>query len=139
MQASEAGLFTPSKNGGVAEFLFQRCKLEFMKQERQRRTYLLGVWLTPWEHDQILTRWHQSTCRGLGEYARKILFGKRVIVRHRNQSLDDLMAELILLRGELNFIIHNYDRRDSEWGTINKKITEIKTAINRIDDKWLQS
>jgi hypothetical protein len=110
-----------------------------MKQERQRRTYLLGVWLTPWERDQILTRWHQSTCRGLGEYARKILFGKRVTVRQRNQSLDDLMVELILLRGELNFIIHNCDQRDAAWEGLNQKINEIKTAINRIDDKWLQS
>jgi hypothetical protein len=130
---------TPSKNGGVGEFLSARCKLKFMRPKRQNRTYLLGVRLTPWEHDQIITSWHQSTCRGLGAYVRKILFGKRVTVRYRNQSLDDLMAELILLRGELNFIIHHYDQHNPAWENINQKITEIKVTINRIDDKWLQS
>ena len=138
MQASEAGLFTPSKNGGVAEFLFQRCKLEFMKQERQRhRNIVFRVTLQ--ERDEIITRWRQSTCRYLSEYMRKIIFGKVITIRHRNQSLDDLMAELIFLRGELNFIIQNYNRHDPSWETVNQKITEIKTAINRIDDKWLQS
>jgi hypothetical protein len=135
----EATALTPSKNGGVMDILSVRCKLKLMRPDRQNRTYLLGVRLTSWEHDQIITRWHQSTCRGLGGYVRKILFGKRVTVRYRNQSLDDLMAELILLRSELNFIVHNCDQRNPLWEIISQHITEIKATINRIDDQWLQS
>jgi hypothetical protein len=109
-----------------------------MKQQQQRRRHIYFC-VTLQEYDQIATSCHQSTCRNLSEYIRKTLLGKAVTIRHRNQSLDDLMAELILLRGELNFIIHNYNRNDSAWEAINQKIKEIKTAINHIDDQWLHS
>jgi hypothetical protein len=129
-----------------------------MTQEKENRTHHICVRLTPREYDFISTRWRQSTCRQISEYLRKILLDKPITVRHRNQSLDDLMATLILLRGELNFIGHNYNQvvkklhqlRDFEhiaswlrqhegaWETVNQKITEIKFTISHIDDQWLQ-
>jgi hypothetical protein len=129
-----------------------------MTQEKENRTRRIYVRLTLREYDLITTRWRQSTCRELSEYLRKIMLNKPVTIRHRNQSLDDLMATLILLRGELNFIGHNYNQvvkklhqlRDFEyiaswlrqhegaWEAVYQKITEIKTTINHIDDQWLQ-
>jgi hypothetical protein len=130
----------------------------FMTQERQSRIHRITLRLTPSEYDLITTRWRQTITRDLSEYLRKIIFDKPVTVRHRNQSLDDLMAALILLRGELNFIGYNYNQvvkklhqlRDFEnianwlrqhegaWETVNQKITEIKATISHIDDQWLQ-
>jgi hypothetical protein len=130
-----------------------------MTQEKQNRTQHIHLRLTPREYDCITTRWRQSTCPKLSLYLRNVLLEKPVTVRHRNQSLDDLMAALILLRGELNFIGHNYNQvvkklhqhsefepianwlrqHEDAWETVNQKITEIKTTINHIDDQWLQS
>jgi septal ring factor EnvC (AmiA/AmiB activator) len=133
-------------------------KLKRSGQEKQNRTRHLRLVLTPAEYELITTRWHKTTCRGLSEYLRKIMFGKPVIVRHRNQSLDDLMGTLILLRCELNLVVQNHHQvvkqlnqlregasienwlreHETAWETINQKITEIKAAINKIDDEWLQ-
>jgi hypothetical protein len=130
-----------------------------MTDQKQNRTRHIRLRLTPREYDLISTRWRQSTCRELSGYLRKILLGKPVTVRHRNQSLDDLIQALILLRGELNFIGHNYNQvvkklhqlrdfdrigrwleeHETGWQIVDQKITEIKTVISHIDDKWLQS
>lgn len=130
-----------------------------MTPEKQNRTRQIRLRLTPREYDSITTRWRQTATRDLSEYLRKIIFDKPVTVRHRNQSLDDLMATLVLLRGELNFIGHNYNQvvkklhqlrdfeyiaswlqhHDCAWETVNQKITEIKATISHIDDQWLQS
>jgi hypothetical protein len=126
--------------------------------EKQNRTRRLFLRLTPREFDLISTRWRHTTSRDRSEYLRKILFDKPITVLHRNQSLDDLMAALILLRAELNFIGHNYSQvakslhqlhemepiaswlrqHEGAWETVNQKITEIKATISHIDDKWLQ-
>lgn len=129
-----------------------------MTQEKQNRTCHIRLRLTPREYDLLNLRWHGTTCRELSDYLRKIIFNKPVTVRHRNQSLDDLMAALILLRGELNFIGHNYNQvvkklhqmrevenigawlllHERAWETVNLKITEIKALISHIDDQWLR-
>jgi hypothetical protein len=133
--------------------------IHFMTQERQNRTRDIHLRLTPSEYEIITTRWRQTITRDLSEYLRKVIFDKPVTVRHRNQSLDDLMAALILLRGELNFIGHNYNQvvkklhqlrelepienwlrqHEGAWEIVNQKITEIKATISHIDDQWLQS
>jgi len=76
----------------------------------------------------------------------------------RNQSMDDFMAELILLRNELNAIGNNYNQVVKKlhtmesiaefklWFLINesakeslvKKVDEIKLRINQFSDKWSQ-
>jgi hypothetical protein len=129
-----------------------------MKQEKENRTHQIAVWLTPSEYDLLHTRWRQSTARTFREYLRKILFGKPITIRHRNQSLDDVMITLILLHTELSIIGHNCARvieklhglreiepvanwlreHDGAWQAVDQKITEIKAAISQIDDKWLQ-
>ncbi len=129
-----------------------------MTREKQNRSCQISVWLTPREYDLINTRLRQTTSRGFGEYLRKILFNKPITVRHRNQSLDDVMAALILLHGELSLIRHNHDQvleklhelreikpianwlreHEGAWEAVDQKITEIKATISQIDDKWLQ-
>jgi hypothetical protein len=129
-----------------------------MKQGKQNRTCQVKVQLTPRELDHINTRWHGSTYRKRSEYFRKLLLRKPVTIRHRNQSLDDLMATLIPLRGELNSIGQNYNQvagklnllrnlgqidtwlreHEATWETVHLKITEIKAIISHIDDLWLQ-
>jgi hypothetical protein len=130
-----------------------------MANEKQNRTKHIRLRLTPREYDMISTRWHRTTCRELSVYLRNILLNKPITVRHRNESLDDLIQALVLLRGELNFVGHNYNQvviklhrlrdfdnigrwlveHEAAWQVVDRKITEIKTVISNIDDKWLQS
>jgi hypothetical protein len=109
-----------------------------MTQEKQNRIRYIRVHFTPLEFDCVNTHWRQSTHRKRSEYLRNLMLGKPVIVRHRNHSLDDLMAALIPLREELNPIGRNYNH-EAAWELVSIKITEIKTIISHIDDQWLQS
>src|SRR5207302_1418170 len=49
----------------------------------------------------IHKRFSSSTCRKLSEYVRDVLLNKPIIIKQRNQSLDDFMTEMIKLRNEL--------------------------------------
>jgi hypothetical protein len=89
---------------------------------------------------------------------RYVLLEKKITVFKRNKSMDDFMAELILLRSELNAIGKNYNQVVKKlnsmqsiteikvWFLINesakeslvKKVDEIKLRINQFSDKWSQ-
>jgi len=130
-----------------------------MEQDKINRTGLLQVRLTPKELKAIRDKFSKSTSRKLSDYVRKVLLDKPVTIYTRNQSLDDFMKEMTLLRNELNAIGSNYNQvvkrlhslRHFEelksWLILNesskqillKKVDEIKSKINQINDQWLQS
>lgn len=134
-------------------------KVRVMKDEKLARTELLQVRLTLRETEQIHNSFSNSTCRKLSDYVRKKLLDKPVFVYTRNQSLDDFMAEMIRLRGELNAIGNNYNQvvkrlhtlqqlpEIKSWLILNesskqillKKVEEIKSKISQINDQWLRS
>ncbi|RYE28357.1 MAG: plasmid mobilization relaxosome protein MobC [Sphingobacteriales bacterium] len=130
-----------------------------MRETKTARTELLQVRLTIKETEQIHNTFSKSTCRKLSDYVRKKLLDKPISIYTRNHSLDDFMAEMILLRGELNAIGNNYNqvvkrlhtlsdiREIKTWLLVNesskhmllKKVEEIKSKISQINDQWLQS
>ena len=129
-----------------------------MSAEKINRSRLLQVRLTAKELEKIHTKFSQSTCRKLSDYIRKVLLDKPITVNQRNQSLDDFMAEMIVLRNELNAIGNNFNQTVKRlhalqqideiktWLILNEtarqiilnKIGEIKSKINQINDQWLQ-
>lgn len=129
-----------------------------MREQKINRTKHLHVRFTIKEYDKINTQFGQSTCRKISEYVRKILLDKPIRVNHRNQSLDDLMTELIALRNDLNAIGNNYNQvvkrlhtmQDltelKSWLILNEKaklmmsekVNEIKLKIGQINDRWLR-
>jgi len=129
-----------------------------MSAEKINRDQLLQVRLTTKELERIHNKFSQSTSRKLSDYVRKVLLDKPITVNQRNQSLDDFMAEMILLRNELNAIGNNFNQTVKRlhalqqideiktWLLLNEtarqiivsKITEIKSKINQIDSQWLQ-
>lgn len=129
-----------------------------MKEQKINRTKLLHVRFTVQEFDKINAHFSKSNCRKISEYIRKILLDKPIKVYHRNQSLDDVMAVLILLKDELNAIGNNYNQvvkklhsmqhcsEVSTWLLLHEtglkiltdKIAEIKSRISQINDQWLQ-
>ncbi|MFT4155189.1 plasmid mobilization protein [Parafilimonas sp.] len=129
-----------------------------MTEEKINRSELLQVRLTPKESERIHQKFSHSTCRKFSDYVRKKLLDKPIAIYTRNQSLDDFMAEMIVLRNELNAIGNNYNQivkrlhslqhveEIKTWLLLNesskqillKKVDEIKSKINQINEQWLQ-
>ena len=129
-----------------------------MSEKKQKRTKWVHVRLTPDEYKKIDDRFSATTCRKISDYARKLLLQKPVTIYTRNESLDDFMTEMILLRNELNALGNNYNQvvkkmhtlehlhEFKSWVLLNEqqqqrlllKVGEIKEKINSISDKWLQ-
>jgi hypothetical protein len=100
----------------------------------------------------------KTTCNSLGEYIRSVLLKEPVIIRFRNQSADDFLEEILLLRKELNAIGNNFNQLvhklytlDSipdikAWATLNEaskknfmnKVAEIGEKVSEIYEKLAQ-
>ena len=110
------------------------------------------------EYDNIYKQFQQTTCRKLSEYARKVLLKKPVVFKYRNQSADDFLAEMILLKNELSAIGNNFNQAVKRLHTLDhysqmrswlllydfthrsflNKTDEIKERLNQIYELWLQ-
>jgi len=129
-----------------------------MGKENSNRTRIIGLRLTPTEYAKVERKWKASTCRKLSDYVRYNLFEKPVTNYYRNQSLDEFMAEMVLLRNELNHIGNNFNQAVKRLHTLNQiaefrswliayeverktlfnKVDEIKKHVQKIAESWLQ-
>ena len=128
-----------------------------MKEETNKSKWL-HLRLSNDEHAQIHKAFSKTTCQKLSDYARKILLGKPMVSKYRNQSLDDFMAEMIRLRQELNAVGNNFNQavkklhtadyasQVQQWAiayeltkrSVQKSIENIENTISKIADQWLQ-
>ena len=129
-----------------------------MTGKKNNRTRFVGLRFTPDEYDKIEQRRQTTTTKHVSEYIRRVLLNKELTVGIRNKSLDDFMAEMILLRVELNHIGTNFNQAVKKLNTLShiaefkawlsqyendkqnllNKINSIKEKINQISDQWLQ-
>lgn len=129
-----------------------------MGRENSNRTRIIGLRLTPGEYAKIERKWKASTCRKLSDYVRHNLFEKPVTSYYRNQSLDEFMAEMVILRNEMNHIGNNFNQAVKRLNTLNQiaefrswliayevekktlfnKVDEIKKHVQKIAESWLQ-
>ncbi|WP_199742848.1 plasmid mobilization protein [Flavobacterium sp. LS1P28] len=130
-----------------------------MERENSNRTRIVGLRFTPEEYAKIERKWKASTCRKLSDYIRKHLFNKPINTTYRNQSLDDMTLEMMLLYKQLNAIGNNFNQAVKKLHTLDQipefkvwiisseqdkkillnKVEEIKICIQKISEKWLQS
>ncbi|MFH6997386.1 plasmid mobilization protein [Flavobacterium sp. FlaQc-57] len=130
-----------------------------MKRENSNRTRIVGLRFTPEEYAKIEKKWKASTCRKLSDYIRRHLFEKPITTIYRNQSLDEMIHEMIQLFKQLNGIGNNFNQAVKKLHTLNQipefkiwiisaeldkkilfdKIDEIKNYIRKISEKWLRS
>ncbi|PTS89431.1 plasmid mobilization relaxosome protein MobC [Flavobacterium sp. HMWF030] len=130
-----------------------------MKRENSNRTRIVGLRFTPEEYTKIEKKWKASTCRKLSDYIRRHLFEKSINTIYRNQSLDDMVHEMMQLFKQLNGIGNNFNQAVKKLHTLNQipefkvwiisaeldkkilfdKIDEIKNYIRQISEKWLRS
>lgn len=129
-----------------------------MKETKQIRTKWLTVRLTETEENKLNKFFKRTTSSTLSEYVREVLLKQPVTVLYRNQSADDFLSEMILLKKELNAIgknfnqavhkLHTLDRIADikAWAILNEnskkifmnKLTEIENKMNEIYIQWLQ-
>ncbi|UPZ36519.1 plasmid mobilization relaxosome protein MobC [Sphingobacterium sp. PCS056] len=126
--------------------------------ENQAKTKWLHVRLSEEEYRTVNKHFGTSTSRKLSQYVRDKLLERPIVKAYRDKSNDDLMAELIPLRLELNRIGNNYNQavkklhtlktigefkawimqHDIEKQTLFNKIEEIKNLIQKYAERWLQ-
>ena len=129
-----------------------------MKETKQVRKGWLTVRLNEDEEKKLNKFFSRTTSGSLSEYARDVLLREPVNVIYRNQSADEFLTEMILLKKELNAIgnnfnqavhkLHTLDRvpEIKAWAILNesskkvfiKKVDEIKEKMNQIYQQWSQ-
>jgi hypothetical protein len=81
-----------------------------MKPQHPKRTKWLTIRMTPEEYQQLEALARQTVPPSVSDYGRRVLLGKPVVKRFRNQSLDDFLADMLQLRHELNHIGTNFNQ-----------------------------
>ena len=129
-----------------------------MKETKQVRKGWLTVRLNEDEEKKLNKFFSRTTSGSLSEYARDVLLKEPVNIIYRNQSADEFLAEMILLKKELNAIGNNFNQAVKNLHTLNQisefrhwlvtyeiekkilfnKMDEIKNHIRKIGEKWLQ-
>jgi hypothetical protein len=110
------------------------------------------------EEKKLKKLYGRTTSNGLSEYARAVLLKEPVTVLYRNQTADEFLAEMILLKKELNAIGNNFNQavhklhildqvpEIKSWAIVNednkkafmKKVDKIKEKMSQIHEQWLQ-
>jgi len=129
-----------------------------MKETKKARTKWLTIRLDEDEEKKINRFYNRTTSNSLSEYARDVLLKEPITILYRNQTADEFLAEMILLKKELNAIGNNFNQAVhrlhtldhvadiKSWIILNerskeffmKKIEEIKEKMNQIYQQWLQ-
>lgn len=79
-----------------------------MDKQQPRRTTWITIRMSEEEHQEAERLCKATTCQSLCEYARKAVLAKPVVMRYRNQSLDDFMTGMLDLQTELQAIGKNF-------------------------------
>lgn len=129
-----------------------------MNQEKSNLTRKVTVRFKPEEYSKVNVSFKGTTKKKLSEYIRFVLLEKPVTVYTRDQSVDDLMTELVRLRNELSAIGSNFNqlvkrlhtagqfqeikalalRCENDQEKFTEKVKEINLKIAEMSDKWWQ-
>ncbi|WJS93376.1 plasmid mobilization relaxosome protein MobC [Flavobacterium johnsoniae] len=129
-----------------------------MKEKNTNRIKWVHLRLTTEEMNLLQRRFEKSLCPKLSDFARKNMLGKPVILKYRNQSVDDFILEISRLRADLNAVGNNYNQmvkklhtlqqipefRDWIYASLEQKeilfnsIEKIKNCVLKLAEKWLQ-
>ena len=97
------------------------------------QTRFLSIRLSPDEYKEVYQYLQQSTCRSLTEYVKKVLTNKPVTVKVRDQSREDVLQQLTMIKSKLETLVDRQAPEDVE--RLHKEVLEIKTSIREIAEK----
>lgn len=124
----------------------------------ENRSRIIGLRVTQKEFVKLEKRWQESTCSKLSAYVRNCIFDKPITTIVRDGSMDEMMAQLTLLRRELNAIGNNFNQSVKKLHTLNQlpefrawlvsyeierktlfnKVDEVKDNVRKLAEKWLR-
>lgn len=130
-----------------------------MRKDDPSKIRAVYVGLNPEEYSRFEHLYKATTCRTMSHFIRCALFNKKITTLYRNQSLDDLIEELVVVNEQINTIrstieqlvidLHSHPQIDGfaaymeslecEIRKHGKKISQIKKQIEKVTQKWLQS
>ena len=128
------------------------------KKEAEVRNIIFKLRLNEVEKNELQKLHEKSTERDLSAYVRKVALREPVIVKYRDESVDEILECLLLFKKELNGISNNFNQAVKKLHSIDKipefrfwierhsslhdivltKIDEIKLYMKQINEKWLQ-
>lgn len=128
------------------------------KDKRMIRNKIITLRMNEDEFSTLVKNRQKTTEKTNSNYLRKLALHKAVTVKTRNTSMDELSAELILLRKEINHIGNNFNQAVHKlhtldkipefrvWVTVYEKTRQdvqavavkLCTEIKKWSDKWLQ-
>jgi len=102
-------------------------------QTATMQTRFLSIRLSPDEYKEVYQHLQQSTCRSLTEYVKKVLTNKPVNVKVRDQSREDVLQLLTMIKSRLETLIDK--QAPAEAVQLEKEVAEIKSSIREIAEK----
>lgn len=88
----------------------------------------IALLLSQEDYDKLYLAWKGSVCQTLSEYVRRVLMGKTVVVRVRNESMENFLEIAVDLKNELVKVSSNCND-DSELLPLVKDILELMKKI----------
>lgn len=118
----------------------------------------MHVRFTEREYESLTKKFQKTISNQLSHYVRNVLLERPIIIKYRNESMDTVMEELILLREELNAIGNNFNQAvkklhalkqipefrqwiatsEGIYDLLNSRTNHIQQRISQMSDKWLQ-
>ncbi|HEV7780314.1 MAG TPA: plasmid mobilization relaxosome protein MobC [Chitinophagaceae bacterium] len=125
---------------------------------KEKRNKWKNIRFTENELECLQRKFQHSTSSQLSHYMREILLGRPVVIKYRNESLDNFMEELIAMKKELNAIGHNLNQAVKKLHTlktipefrnwiakqenmqqeVEQRTIQIEQRISKMWEKWLQ-
>ena len=96
----------------------------------------LSIRLSAEELQEVYDHQHQSTCRSLTEYVKKVLTAKPVTVKVRDESKEDTLQQLIAIKNKLDALAEQTEPAVN--GSLIGEISDIKVSIRKIAETCSQ-
>jgi|SRR5579859_2399076 len=96
----------------------------------------LSIRLSAEELQEVYSHQHQSTCRSLTEYVKKVLTAKPVTVKVRDESKEDTLQQLIAIKNRLDHLAEKTEPASN--GSLLGEIADIKSSIRKIAETCSQ-
>ena len=79
-------------------------------RKREKRTRKFTVRFTETEYTTLERKFRTTTSSQMSQYIRNAVLSRPLVIKYRNESLDQFMEELIQLKQELNAIGNNFNQ-----------------------------
>ncbi|MDQ6761265.1 MAG: plasmid mobilization relaxosome protein MobC [Bacteroidota bacterium] len=102
------------------------------KRDKEVRNIIIKFRVNENEMMRIKKLLHKTTEQSLSNYMRELALNKPVTVYYRNQSADNFLHDMLLLKKELNAIGNNFNQAVHKLHILDK-IPEFRFWVNHYD------